>query len=301
MENAKIIVSGNKVHRPLLDDTVTEEDKRKAEEELNETDESRTVALALFKEFISDQTDFNARTDENYLLRFLRVRKFDVQKSFKALDEHYKFRAKYSDCFPSPSGVAKALKANIFNYLPHRDHKGRAIFVIKFKNWNTDQVSYADFVAVGNLLSEYVLDNPVTQINGFIGIWDFKGFSLKQFMTFCAPKNIYLLTSFMQDRFPGRFKIAYCINCSSFVQPTWNLFKHVLKEKFKKRILIMSSDMAELHKHVDPSILPKEYGGVMPASDATEMAERVLTNEPYFNYNRKFGYDPNDYEKFQHL
>lgn len=66
------------------------------------------------------------------------------------------------------------------------------------ENWNADEIPYHDFVAAGNIVSEYVLDNPVTQINGYIGIWDFKGFTLKQFIPFCSLKNIALLQQLMQ-------------------------------------------------------------------------------------------------------
>ncbi|GBM65773.1 hypothetical protein AVEN_188221-1, partial [Araneus ventricosus] len=101
--------------------------------------------------------------------------------------------------------------------------------------WITEEMSYADFVAAGNLIAEYVLDNPVTQINGYIGIWDFKGFSFKHFLPFCSPKHIILLSTLMQDRFPARFKIAYCVNCSPLVNKAWSLINPVLKEKFRKR------------------------------------------------------------------
>lgn len=73
-----------------------------------------------------------------------------------------------------------------------------SIFILE--NWNADEIPYHDFVAAGNIVSEYVLDNPVTQINGYIGIWDFKGFTLKQFIPFCSLKNIALLQQLMQVR-----------------------------------------------------------------------------------------------------
>lgn len=297
MDKAKTIVSGNKVHRPLMDETVITEDWKKAREELNETPDTRTALLKRFKEMLSEEEDFLPRTDDIYLLRFLRVRKFDLERAYKLMRDHYKFRSKYPDVFPSPSNIEKILRANIFNYLPHRDHMGRAIFLVKMGNWDADEIPYHDFVAAGNIVSEYVLDNPVTQINGYIGVWDFKGFSLKHFIPFCSPKNIYLLIQLMQDRFPGRFKIAYCVNCHNLVNTAWNLFKPVLKEKFRKRVKILSSDMTVLHQYVDPSILPKEYGGNMPTWSCDDIVKRVLDKEQYFNYNRKFGYQVKESRK----
>ena len=90
------------------------------------------IILCLIELFsFPEETDFLPRTDDIYLLRFLRVRKFDLERAYKLLRDHYKFRAKNPDCFPAPSTIEKVLKANIFNYLPHRDHLGRAIFLVK--------------------------------------------------------------------------------------------------------------------------------------------------------------------------
>lgn len=53
--------------------------------------------------------------------------------------------------------------------------------------------------------------------------------------------------------------------------------------------------MKDLHQYVDPSILPGEYGGRMPAWGCEDIAQRVLDKEDYFNYNRKFGYPPDNH------
>ncbi|GFY63778.1 alpha-tocopherol transfer protein-like [Trichonephila inaurata madagascariensis] len=202
MEEAKTIVSGNKVFRPLLDETLTTEDLRVSREELKEIPESREVAMKILKKMLSEQDEFLPRMDDMYLIRFLRCRKYDCERTFKTIRDHYKFRKQHPYIFPLPSGIELAIRSCIFNFLPHRDHKGRAVYVFKISRWETSKISYADFIAAGNLVAESVLDNPVTQINGYIGIWDFKGFSTGHFLPFCSPKHILLLTTLMQGRFP---------------------------------------------------------------------------------------------------
>ncbi|XP_055945263.1 alpha-tocopherol transfer protein-like [Argiope bruennichi] len=290
MDEATAIVVGNKIHRPLLDETLTTEDLRVAREELNETAETREVALRVLKKMLAEQNEFMPRTDDVYLLRFLRCRKFDCERALKTIRDHYKFRKQHRDIFPLPSSIEKALRAHIFNFLPHRDQKGRAIYVVRMARWIPEETSYADFVAAGNLIAEYVLDNPVTQINGYIGIWDFKGFSIRHFLPFCSPKHIILLTTLMQDRFPARFKIAYCVNCSSLVNKAWALISPVMKDKFRKRIKIFGTDMTVLHQFLEPAILPTEYGGIITTPENVEMAQRVLDQEQYVKFNLKFGF-----------
>ncbi|GBN79240.1 hypothetical protein AVEN_272460-1 [Araneus ventricosus] len=227
MESAKAIIVGNKVYRPFLDDTLTADDLRVAKEELNETQETRETCLRLLKEMLRD---------DEFLLRFLRCRKFDCKKAFKMVREHYKFRKMNPGLFLSPTALEEALRMCIFNFLPHRDHKGRVVFVIRFDRWDADKIPYTDFVAAGNLVAEYAsTNNSLTQIHGYVGIWDYAGFNFKHFRLICSPQNGLILANLMQDRFPGRFKLAYCIHCHPLVKTTWNLLKTFMKEKFRQR------------------------------------------------------------------
>ncbi|KAG8193258.1 hypothetical protein JTE90_027002 [Oedothorax gibbosus] len=291
MENAETVVVGDKIHRPLFDETLTEEDLRVARVELNETPEQREVALRVVKQMLNEQTEFMSRTDDVFLLRFLRCKKFDCERTFKTIRDHYKFKQANPKVFPAPSGIEHALRANIYNFLPHRDHKGRAIYVVKPSRWNLKEVSYNDFVAAGNLVAEYVLDNAVTQINGFIGIWDYNGFSMQHLFNICSPKRVILLTTLMQDRFPARFKVAYCVNCHPLTTTAFNLLGPLLKEKFRNRVKILGSDINEMHKYLDPAILPPEYNGTMTIPETQQVTQGLLDKEGYFNYNSKFGYN----------
>jgi len=291
MDSVKTISSGTRVYRPLIDEQVTTEDWKKAERELNETKETRATFLEVFRERVENEEEFVPRTDDVYLLRYLRARKFNLDKAFKLLHDHNKFRRKHPALFPSPSTIVKKLNSNLFNYLPHRDHMGRAIFVAKAKNWDLDQLSHKDFITIGHIFGEYVIDNPVTQINGYTGIFDFEGSSFKQFATFCSPRNILLLRSIWQECFPGRFKIAYCVNCHQLVNKSWVLCKPFMKEKYRTRVLILGSKMTELHQYIDPSILPQEYGGDLPPLNCDDILEKILGQEQFNN--RKFGYQDN--------
>ncbi|CAL1275145.1 unnamed protein product [Larinioides sclopetarius] len=290
MESAKAITVGNKVYRPFLDNTLTADDLRVAKEELNETQETKETCLRLLKEMVREQNEFTSRLDDEFLLRFLRCRKFDSKKAFKMLREHYRFRKMNPGIFMSPTAIEEALRRCIFNFLPHRDHKGRVVFLIRFDRWDADKIPYFDFVAAGNLVAEYAsINNSLTQIHGYLGIWDYAGFNFKHFRQICSPQNGLMLANLMQDRFPGRFKLAYCINCHPLVKTAWNLLRPFMKEKFRHRIQIVSS-MEELHEYFDPSILPKEYGGTLPNSLTKEIVKRVLDKEQYFKLNSKFGF-----------
>lgn len=58
--------------------------REKAENELGETESERSTKLTqLAEQIVSDTEIPNARRDDAFLLRFLRAKKFDVDKSFR--------------------------------------------------------------------------------------------------------------------------------------------------------------------------------------------------------------------------
>ena len=65
----------------------------------------------------------------------------------------------------------------------------------------------------------------------------------------------------------GREKENYFVNLPTFASFLFDVGKKALNEKLRNR-LISTKDMNELVcKHVDVSILPKEYGGTIPEKD----------------------------------
>lgn len=57
---------------------------RKAEQELRESDGCRAMKLRQLEERIVQDAEIpNSRRDDAFLLRFLRAKKFDVDKSFR--------------------------------------------------------------------------------------------------------------------------------------------------------------------------------------------------------------------------
>ncbi|KFM81896.1 Clavesin-2, partial [Stegodyphus mimosarum] len=161
---------------------------------------------------------------------------------------------------------------------------------MKIGLWCTETYTFKEFVGAGNILSQWVVRNPVTQVNGFVGIWDFKDYSFAHFSNSCTPRLMWMLCSLMQDCFPGRFKVAYCVNCPPLADVVWKLFKPLIREKYRKRIVVCGSDMKLLHKYIHPSVLPEEYGGVLPPSDCTEAVEKVLEIDEEWEKDKRYGF-----------
>lgn len=72
------------------------------------------------------------RTDDAYLIRYLRYRKFKCDEAYKIIHNFYKTRKESPELFALTPNLESSLKTEIFTYLPYRDHEGSIIFVNKF-------------------------------------------------------------------------------------------------------------------------------------------------------------------------
>ncbi|GFY63780.1 clavesin-1 [Trichonephila inaurata madagascariensis] len=255
MDTAQRVREGKSIYRPLLDTTLTKEDIRKAKQELNEKPEDLNRHLVRVKELLTKEKELFPNTDDEFLHRFLRARKFNDERAANLIRDHYRYRVKHPRLFRRPKDMEAILRCNIFNYLAHRDAQGRAIFVMKIGHWCPETFSFKEFVGAGNVLSQWVLSNPVTQINGYVGIWDFKDYSFQHFSNSCTPRLMWMLSSLMQ-------------------------------------VVVIGSDMKDLHKYIHASVLPEEYGGTMPPSDCTEAVNRLLEADSEWIKDKKYGYVP---------
>jgi len=70
-----------------------------------------------------------SRTDDAFLLRFLRARKFDYDRAYNLLISYYTIRASNMDVIGhiTPSSVEHVYDTGAITILPHRDREGRRI------------------------------------------------------------------------------------------------------------------------------------------------------------------------------
>lgn len=78
------------------------------------------------------------RTDDDYLLRFLRCGKFKHEAAYEKIRFICKNRKQYPEVFCNlPSNFEELLNRNMFIYLPYRDEEGSIILVDKFGKFST--------------------------------------------------------------------------------------------------------------------------------------------------------------------
>lgn len=73
--------------------------QRVAIEELNEDPKRIESDIEALKTWIEQQPHLRARTDEQFLLAFLRGCKFSLEKAKSKIDKFYMFKSKYPELF----------------------------------------------------------------------------------------------------------------------------------------------------------------------------------------------------------
>ena len=76
-------------------------------------------------------------------------------------------------------------------------------------------------------------------------------------LTSIAWRNITLFENAM----PIRLKSLNFVNGSVILDMLYAIMRPFMKAKFRQRVSLLGKNYAYLHKIIDPSILPSDYGG----------------------------------------
>lgn len=77
--------------------------------------------------------ELHIRTDDAFLLRFLRAKKFEYDRAYNLLLSHFQMKKENPKLFENlcPSAVKHVLEAGITGVLRHRDKEGRRVMVFR--------------------------------------------------------------------------------------------------------------------------------------------------------------------------
>ncbi|XP_029001982.1 clavesin-1-like isoform X2 [Betta splendens] len=219
------------------------------------------------------------RTDDDFILRFLRARKFDQLETFRLLAQYFQFRQQNLDMFQSfkvdDPGIKRALMDGFPGVLETPDQQGRKILILFASNWDQSRNSFTDILRAILLSLEVLIENPELQINGFILIIDWSNFSFKQ-ASKLTPNILKLAIEGLQDSFPARFGGIHFVNQPWYIHAMYTIIKPFLKDKTRKRIFLHGNNLNSLHQLIQPECLPSEFGGTLPPYDMGIWARTLL-------------------------
>lgn len=265
--------------------------QEKAESELMEKPSWRERDIQALRDMIGDDPDLVSRTDDAFLLRFLRARKFDYSRSFNLLQNYYMLRVKNANMFKdfTPSALRHVHQLNLQGFFPYRDPEGRAIFLFRGGLWDPSLCTADDLFRANVICLEKQIDDPFTQINGVVAILDMKCLGFHHIRHF-SPSHALKIVSLVQDSFPARFKAVHIVNEPALFDIILTIVKPLISEKIKKRIYTHGSNMSSLHVHIPPEILPSEYDGLLGPYSNSDFVDTLAANEEMFIQNQMYGY-----------
>jgi retinaldehyde-binding protein 1 len=239
-----------------------------AQRELNETPTSRRQAIAEFKRSIDNDED------DAMILRFLRCKKFDVQRALSVYSSYNEYRRNNPNIFNdlSADSVKHIWESGVIGGLDCRDLKGRAVMVSFPGKWDPETHSLEDVLGAMIYQLEQLIKTNETQINGIVLIADFTDFTFYQARCI-RPWYFQAMSSLVQNAFPARFKGVYVLNQPWYISLIMAAISRLLTEKMNSRIHMLGSEVEQLSQHFDMRSLPAEFGGSSPPYRGTDWIE----------------------------
>ncbi|GFY79155.1 alpha-tocopherol transfer protein-like [Trichonephila inaurata madagascariensis] len=270
---------------------LTPELQHKAEVTLGETSHVKAKALVDFRRLINEQQDIYSRLDEVFLLRFLRTKKYDVQKAFKIFLNYYDLKSKQKGKFTGlkPSDVKKVIEMNNILYVPYRLPSGSHVAIYRMGTFDVNKATAQELVATVFLLGEMILDCEATQVCGGVIIIDTAGITIQHYRQFATVQFLSLVVNLVQDCLPERLKAIHFVNEPFTYHAIFHLIRPILKKKLKDRLHFHGSDLSSLHRYVPKDFLPEELGGNMGPFDNTEFANYFFSQEAFIERINKYG------------
>lgn len=218
----------------------------------------------LFQEDGSEVDFSTARLDGAFLLRFLRARKFNVEKAFQLYVNYYKYRKKFAHLLTDshPFYVQDVLDAGIFGVLNCCMTNGSYVMCVTPSCWNHETIPPNNCYKMFLLILDRLLENEEVQVHGLSVLDNMESSTWHIMYSFMWTEHIQrgALVE-LQDSFPIRFKGFHMLNQPWYVSMVMRIVRPFLRQKHRDRIHAHGSDFTALHQLMPPSQLPANFGG----------------------------------------
>ncbi|CAG4955697.1 unnamed protein product [Parnassius apollo] len=227
----------------------------------NENPSTRNTSIMELREMLYERGECNPhRTDDAFLLRFLRARHFIVPRAHKLLVRYCNFRTQYPHLYEGVDlwGLTKVKDAYEGSMLDRPDVGRLSIF--RFGTWDPSEFSVDDLVRAGMAMTEIGIRQPKMQVLGGTVIVDLEGITLKHVSTL-TPTIAHQIVCLMGVAVPARLRSCHIINYNWLLNSFFYIFKRFIPQETWDRIFFHGHDLKSLHQHIDPACLPTRYGG----------------------------------------
>lgn len=216
--------------------------KKIAETKLNETDEVREKALTQLRALIhNDSRIIDCRMDSNFLLRFLRIKKFNVPATHSMIYRHLKNRQLQPQWFLNIDVLDRELEELLelgTLIIPHkRDSNGRQPWIYNFTPMVPGKHTSINFIRLQEVLYQLHMESEELHIAGQIGVVDFGGFTMKH-VTIFPLWDFKKFLSTISKTVPMRIDQIYILNLPRFMQIFYEVGCILIAPKLRQRVKV---------------------------------------------------------------
>ncbi|XP_055629533.1 retinaldehyde-binding protein 1-like [Toxorhynchites rutilus septentrionalis] len=258
------------------DDRITEMSEmhhKIAAEQLREDDSIRSQSLAQMREFIAKHPHIKkCRTDAQFLLRFLRSKKYSINSATEVLERFLIARKVHPQWFypldiEDPELNAFADTGYLFP-LPERDAKGRAMIFNETGKLDPTKFAAHHVTRMHMMVYESLMDQSDTQCAGVVHVYDLTGMTMAQ-ISLVTLNEIKALAGYLNKATPMRIQEFHFVNTPGATATIVNFAMQLLSDKLRERVFC-HNNWDELYAVLDKNLLPKEFGGKIPKAELIE-------------------------------
>lgn len=246
-----------------------------------------STQLEELRELVLGDKELTSRTDDIFLLNFLRARKYDTERAFQLIKNYYSTRKRYPEIFNDlkPSAIKKCLDAKIGGFLIMKEDFVLGVGIAN--RWDPVTVHFKDILRHVIMELDCMLKDDLLGKNKITVIMDFSGLNWQHCIQ-VTPRAIYQCIYCLYNSYPARYKEFHIVNENKFLHALLSMALPILPKKLKSRIHLHGSSFESLRKFIKRENLPAEYGGDLPPLDLSDRIEILRANETFFVANEKF-------------
>ncbi|EGW31944.1 phosphatidylinositol/phosphatidylcholine transfer protein Sec14p [Spathaspora passalidarum NRRL Y-27907] len=245
----------------------------------NLTEEQKQLVIDLRKRL--QELGYKSRLDDASMLRFLRARKFDLEKSLEMFVNCEKWREEFgvNTILQDFHYQEKPIVASMYPQYYHKtDKDGRPVYfeelgkvdLYQMLKITTQERMLKNLVWEYESMVQYRLPACSRQAGYLVEtsctILDLKGISVSS--AYSVIGYVREASKIGQDYYPERMGKFYLINAPFGFATAFKLFKPFLDPVTVSKIFILSSSyQKELLKQIPPQNLPTKFGGLSQVTD----------------------------------
>ncbi|GAB6027014.1 hypothetical protein CHUAL_013745 [Chamberlinius hualienensis] len=250
------------------------------------------------KLWLHTEIQLHTRTDEDFLLIFVRGSKANFEKAKKKLTAYYAIRKNYPKWWGNRSfednSTLSILQLNMSIALMDNSAFSTwpTIVITSFRNLPRQPLNVDDIFKLHTIIFDVIIRRQTAQLNGVIWFIDAKDtpyWFIAQLLNPILVRNIW--NSFVIP-LPVRLKGVYILNCPLIGYTIYAISKPFLSEKLKQRIRIYRTGWNELFQLIPENLVPDNNGG---SAGPIEKHNEAFINEAlafndYIEDDKKYGY-----------